>query len=279
MAPAPEIFEVDFTTGPAWALHQRDVGRLDEAYDWASLDPARYPPLLVERARLGWTENAFNEFCTAAAMGQLIAAMGQARVPLDLWSLACRFPVEELVHVELCARLAMRLGGGAPIAYDPESLRIDIDDSSTPLERCNELVVRLLCVGEALSLPLLTGCMRSATHPLVRAVLTHIVRDEAMHGRLGFLYLDWIGDELSLAERDRLGRAAADTIAHHAPIWEKLRSRTVDGITSEGFALADVRALGWMESSEYARLARAELDESVRGPLAHYGIAVPRAWR
>jgi hypothetical protein len=271
-----ELFEVDFTTGPAFALHEREVGRLAQAYDWHSLDPSRYPPLLVERARLGWTENAFNEYCTAAAMGQLIAAMGQARVPLDLMSLASRFPVEELVHVELCARLAMRLGGGAPIGYDPEALTIPLDPSLTPLERCNELVVRLLCVGEALSLPLLTGCMRSATHPLVRAVLTHIVRDEALHGRLGFLYLDWIAGELSQVERDRLGRAAADTIAHHAPIWQELRSRAVDGVTSEGFAVADVRALGWMEASEYGILARMQLEESVRLPLRRYGIVVPR---
>jgi hypothetical protein len=169
----------------------------------------------------------------------------------------------------------MRLGGGAPIRYDAESLRIPIDPSLTPLERCNELVVRLLCVGEALSLPLLTGCMRSATHPLVRAVLTHIVRDEALHGRLGFLYFDWIGCDLTLPERDRLARAAADTLAHHASIWEKLRSRARNGVTSEGFDLRDVRALGWMESSEYAALARAEVDQSVREPLRRYGIFVP----
>ena len=270
-----ELFEVDFTTGAAAALHERDVGRFADAYDWTSLDPSTLPPLLVERARVGWTENAFNEFCTATAMGQLIAAMGQARVPLDLMTLACRFPVEELVHVELCSRIAMRLGGGAPLAYDPAQLLLPIDPSLTPLERCNELVVRLLCVGEALSLPLLTGCMRAATHPLVRAVLTHIVRDEAMHGRLGWLYLDWIGDELSLAERDRLGRAAADTVAQHEPIWSRLRSRVVDGITSEGFRIDDVHQLGWMESSAYAAAARTELQASVRAPLRRYGIVVP----
>jgi hypothetical protein len=153
---------------------------------------------------------------------------------------------------------------------------ITLDPSLTPLQRCNELVVRLLSVGEALSLPLLTGCMRAATHPLVRAVLTHIVRDEAMHGRLGWLYLDWIAGELPRAERDRLAHAATETIAHHEPIWASLRSRVVDGVTSEGFAIADVHALGWMESSSYAALARSELEQSVCAPLRRYGIVVRR---
>jgi hypothetical protein len=269
-----EPFELDFTDGPAALAHARAHGVADR-YDWASLDPSRFPPLLVERARVGWTENALNEYCTAAAMGQLVTALLQARAPLDLVSAACRFPTEELVHVELCARLAMQLGGGAPLAFDPEALTIPLDPSLTPLERANELVVRLLCVGEALSLPLLAGCMRAAAHPLTRALLEHIVRDEAEHGRLGFWYLDWIGGELSPSERERLGRAAADTLQHHAPIWEQLRSRAVDGVTSEGFALADVHALGWMESSAYAALARDELRASVIEPLARHGIIVP----
>jgi hypothetical protein len=272
---AAELFEVDFTAGAALTLHERDVGRFAGAYDWDSLDRTRYPAALVARARLGWTENAFNEFCTATAMGQLIAAMGQARVPLDLMSMACRFPVEELVHVELCARVAMRLGGAAPITYDPDSLQIPIDPTLTPLQRCNELVVRLLCVGEALSLPLLTACLRSATHPLVRAVLTHIVRDEALHGGLGYLYLDWIGNDLTLPERGRLARAAADALAHHASIWDKLRSRARNRGASEDFAPGDVRALGWMEPSEHATLARAQVNPSVREPLRRYGIFVP----
>ncbi|MCY1078802.1 hypothetical protein [Archangium lansingense] len=33
--------------------------------------------------------------------------------------MACRFPLDEMVHVELCARLASELGGGVPLLKCP----------------------------------------------------------------------------------------------------------------------------------------------------------------
>ena len=269
-----ELFALSFTRGFARQLHQRELGDLEHGYPWESLDPSRYPAELVARARLGWTESAFNEFCTAAAMGQLVQAMGEARVPLDLWSLACRFPLEELIHIELCSRVAMRLGGGAPISYDPADLVYRLDPSLTARQRASELVVRLCCVGEALSFPLLSGAMRSAAHPLTRKVLEKIVQDEALHGKLGTWYLDWLQPELTLAERDRLAIAARHTLDTFEELWRPMQSRVSDGVTSEGFLLSDVNELGWMEASAYQALARETVDRQVREPLAAYGIRV-----
>ena len=76
------LFELELTDGPAHRLHERALGPIDDAYPWESLRAEDYPAALVERARLGWTENAFNEYATAVAMGQLLVAFGQARVPL-----------------------------------------------------------------------------------------------------------------------------------------------------------------------------------------------------
>lgn len=266
-------FEVTFTRGPALRKH-RALG-IDDAYPWTSLDPARYPPLLVERARRGWTENAFNEHCTFAALGQMLECLALARAPLDLCAAASAFPFEEALHVELCARVADRLGGLYPLRYDPARVPVALDPSLTPAERATELVVRLCCVGEAFSLPMLTGAMRSASHPLTRAVLTTIVRDEAEHGRFGYLYLDHVAPSLRKAERARLGRVAAETISQYAPLWERLESRARDGVTSEGFSVEHVRELGWMLSEDYARLARETVRGEVVAPLAARGIAVP----
>ena len=36
--------------------------------------------------------------------------------------LACRFPLDEMVHVELCSRLASEFGGGVEVHHDPEEL-------------------------------------------------------------------------------------------------------------------------------------------------------------
>lgn len=267
MATMPrERFRVTFTSGGSRPLPGQ--------YPWDALDPGRYPAELVRRARRGWTENAFNEYCTFTAMGQLLQALGEAQAPLDLWKMASRFPEEEVVHVELCAGIAERLGGLWDRRFDPASLAIPLDPSLTPVQRALELTVRLCCVGEAFSLPMLAGAMRSATHPLTRSVLTTIVEDESLHGRFGYRYLEHVAGDLPAAERDRLGRAASETLRSYAPLWERLTSRVAHGVTSEGFLLDHVHELGWMESTAYRTLALATIDRSVRGPLERFGIRV-----
>lgn len=226
---AETLFEVDIAGGRvsrAYAKALRPlVASVDDDFPWNALDPTNYEPELVKLARLGWTENAFNEFCTATAMGQLVETMGRAQVPLDLWGVASTFPLEELLHVQLCSRVAMTLGGGMPIVYEPEDMLLEFAPGLTPLQQANELVVRLCCVGEVFSLPMLAGSMKAATNPLTRAVLQQIVRDESAHGTLGWMYLDWVGPQLDNAERARLSVAAADTAAGLQRVWERLRVR------------------------------------------------------
>jgi hypothetical protein len=249
-----------------------------EEMPWSSLDASAMPRKLVERARISWTEAAYNEYCTAAAFAQLVSAMLAARAPVDLVAMAGDFIADEMLHVELTSRLAMQLGGGAP--YDIDFAKLDIAPSRanlSPREKCNEVVVRLCCVGEAFSVKMLGGSLRSASHPLTRAILDRIVRDEAPHGLLGWMYLEWADEEMAAAERARLGEVAVSALEQFAPLYQRLRSKVTDGVTSEGFRIDDVRALGWMESTEYAALARDAVVMNVVRPLARHGIVVPEA--
>lgn len=270
MSPRGSLFEVDFAGGVAsrrWAKAiEPQFGDIATAYDWESLDPADYDPDLVERGRISWTASAFNEFCTAAAMGQLLELLGRASAPLDLWGIAATFPLEELVHVELTSRVAMRLGGGAPIMYDPADLHLSFEPGLTPLQQASEMMVRLCCVGEAFSLPMLAGAMKASTHPLTRSVLEQIVKDEAEHGRLGWMYLDWIGDSLDDQERRRLAVAAQDTAGGLRRVWEETPARGEE----------DPRAsdMGWIAAEQYSEHARQALERDVFARLAEYGIVV-----
>jgi hypothetical protein len=124
---------------------------------------------------------------------------------------------------------------------------------------------------------MLAGCLKSATHPLVRQVLERIVQDEAPHGRLGVHYLEWAEHELDDAERSRLAKVALETLRAFAPLWQRLRSKAVDGVTSEGFLLSHVHQLGWMESSAYAERARDAVRDEVVAPLSRFGIALDPA--
>ena len=263
-----ERFELSWAGGPAERHVRRRRPGVDEL-PWGTLHPASYPPELVERARLSWTEGAFNEYCSAAAFAELTAALLAANAPIDLVGMAGDFAADEMVHVELNARVAMELGGGAPVSVDFGALTKRPRKRLSPLQRASEICVRTCCVGEAFSVPMLVGTWRSAGHPLTRAVLERIVKDEAPHARLGWLYLEWAAPRLDDRERARLARVAEEALAEYAPYWRGLSSMTNDGI-----AMGDVHALGWMEANAYAALARTAVRDDIVTPLGRQGISL-----
>jgi len=266
-----DLYELDWLGGASERYFRRIRPQVLDL-PWGTLDPSRYPPLLVDRARVSWTEASYNEYCTAVAFTEMLNALLAAQAPIDLIAMASDFLADEMLHTELTARVAMELGGGAPYRVHFDQLTAGVSKKLSALQRANELVVRICCVGEAFSLPMLAGCQRSASHPLTSQILQVIVEDEAPHGRFGWLYLDWIAEELDEAERTRLATKALATIRQFEPYWKRLRSTVVDGRTTEGFELAHVRELGWMEAQDYAVAAQeAVLDKIVR-PLARYGI-------
>lgn len=273
-----EPFDLEWFGGVA-EHHFRKVRPGIDEMPWGTLDPTKYPAALVDRARISWTEAAFNEYCTAAAFAELLGAMLAAKAPVDLIGMASDFVADEIHHVELTSRLAMELGGGAPYVIDFENLHRVPDRALPPLKRANELIVHLGCVAEAFSLPMLASAFGSATHPLTCAVLERIVKDEAPHGRLGFLWLDWVHERLAedAAERERLANVTVETIAALAPLWQRLTSRVSDGITTEGYLLEHIRELGWTEASLYKERARRAVRDDVLTPLARYGIVPDEA--
>jgi hypothetical protein len=226
---------------------------------WSSLDPAGLDPKLVARGRMFWTTAAFQEHRTAAACAAPLEQLVAARAPVDLIALAARFVTDELAHVELCARVAVQLGGGAPLFHDPAALRPRIDPTLAPLLACAELVVRVFCVGEAFSVPMQRATARDEAHPLLRKVIRRIAKDEAAHGAFGWLFFDWALEEVDARARVHLRRAAADSIAR------------IEQILAAPPGTGGAR-LGWLPSDVYATEARAALARDVADPLRARGL-------
>src|SRR5262249_23292836 len=199
-----------------------------ERLPWGTLDPTRYPAELVLAARRSWTLAAFQEHRTGAACAATLEALIAARAPVDLIAVAARFPLDELAHVELCARLAAELGGGTPVDHDPSALIPRPAAELPPLLRAADCVVRYFCVGEAISIPLLRGTWHAARPPLTKAVLGCIVKDEAAHGQFGWQFLDWATatDALSAADRAHLASVASETIAELVASWDVIPARS-----------------------------------------------------
>jgi hypothetical protein len=242
---------VDVLAVSTFIVEPIDESRYPE-FPWSSLDANASPQMMA--ARHFWSENAFNEYASSLAMTQMNQALIAADAPLS----AASFVEDERTHHALCCGVAVRCGGGVAIPYHPASLQLKAEGS--PRERATELVVRVCCLGEAVSLPLLSGNLRSARQPLARAVLERIVRDETRHARFGWDYLEWARPDE--AERQKLAAIINDALAQLRPMLE-----------GEGGA-ADGGGLGWMSPREWRALARQSIEQALIRPLARHGIVV-----
>src|SRR5262245_20965911 len=242
-----------------------------EAMPWGTLDTSGVPERSLTLARKHWTGAAFQEHRTAAACAVTLRALIDCRAPIDLIAMAARFPLDELVHVELCSRMAMELGGGTEIQYEPDRVIVEAGKELPPLLRAADMIARFFCVGEALSIPLLRATWHAARHPLPRAVLGRIVKDEAAHGVFGFLFLDWALETLTEADRRHVAAAADRGILAVRALWRDIERRRQAGYDE---SVGD--ALGWLHSDAYLELAARSLENQVRKPLRERGIPITR---
>ncbi len=270
MGPEPEraleLFELEMLGGPMERRYRKARPEVDRM-PWGTIDLAAVDPAVASAARQSWTTAAFQEHRTAAACAATLRALVEARAPLDLIAGFARFPLDELVHVELCARMAMELGGAVELWHEPWALAADAEQSLPPLLRACQLVVRNFCVGETLSIPLLHGAWIRAGHPLPRAILGRIVKDEAAHVIFGWTFLDWALPLLPPEGPDLVVRTATAAVAAIRSLWDELRQRPAA-------PAGDAHALAWMASDEYLALADRSMRTRVLARFAARGLVV-----
>jgi hypothetical protein len=254
-----ELFELELLGG-ATERRYRKMRPEVEAMPWGTMDLSAASENDLLAARRAWTGAAYQEHRTALACAATLRALLEARAPVDLVAVCSRFPLDEMVHVELCARMAMECGGGTEIRYDPDAVILDAEKDLSPLLRACELAVRFFCVGEAISIPLLRATWHHARHPLPRAVLGRIVKDEAAHGVFGFTVLDWAEDQLTDDHRAHLGAMADLGIDFLHRQWDDLAKRPKS-------KAHDGDVLQWMQTDDYLELAHKSLERDVMAPL------------
>jgi len=181
-----ELFNLEWFGGVA-EYHYRKARPADDL-PWDSLDASKYPVDLVRAAREVWTGVALSEYAAVSSFAAVVHALAAARAPLDLIGMTSDFLADEAHHVELASRLLMRLGGAAPRPFEPDRLSPVTPAALTPLQRANELALRIGCIAETFASETAVPMMRGTRHPLVHAVYETILRDEARH-RLGVGFL------------------------------------------------------------------------------------------
>jgi hypothetical protein len=264
-------FEIEWMGGAAEHFFRKSRPGIDEM-PWGTLDTSHYPPDVVDAARATWTESAYTEYRAVAAFADVLRTMSAAAAPLDLIGMASGFVADEVVHVELASRMAMELGGAVERPVDYDALFPVAASELTAFQRCNETVLRVSCIAEALSGKMAVQSLRGATHPLTRAVLERIVSDESLHHRLGGLYFEWANESMDDAERERLKGVAVASLRGFAPMFAAKRDA---GSARYRATPEQVHEIGWIETRLYREQARVAVREAIVAPLASFGIEIP----
>lgn len=253
-----KLFELEVLGGP-WGrrLTRRRAGF--EALPWN--DAARdVSPEAREAARWVWTQSAFSEYASAAAFAEIASCLLAAGAPIDLVAAAGDFIVDEVVHAELSARVAMAMGGAVALEVDLRRL-VRPPSAETPLVRAAELIVRTSCVGETLTVPILKTAKAQSRSPLIQAVIARIIRDESSHAQIGPWFLDWADEQLTDADRAHLGRVAGAAVRAFAPIF----SGTCSGGSD----------LGVLDCPSYDAAFAKAVQDRVAKPLGERGMVIP----
>ncbi|HEY1960620.1 MAG TPA: hypothetical protein VGH28_33645 [Polyangiaceae bacterium] len=267
-----DVFELEWLGGATEHFFRR--ARPDaEKVPWGTIDTSRYAPELLRAVRRSWTEVSMNEYRAVASFAEVIRALADAMAPLDMIGMASDFLADEVLHTELAARVAMELGGAAPMEIDVERFAIRADRALPPRMRANEVIVRVCCVGEAFALGVGTPALSLASHPMIRAVNEIIMADESRHRRLGALYLDWASADFDDRERARLSRVLEDAMRGLRPFWSGEPGAVKDGVTSRGFRVDHLHELGWLEAARAVPNAKAVAQDLLE-PLERHGIVL-----
>lgn len=252
-APPTGAFEVTLLGGP-WQRRLAPRRAWIDALPWDEALPAD-----AFEARVLWTRTAFSEYAAAASFGEFVHRLLVAGAPIDLVAAAGDFVVDEIVHTEVAARLAQKLGGAAALEVDRKRL-VRPALARDPLVAAAELAVRGSCVGEALTVPILKLSRELAGSVLIAEALTTIIADEAPHAQLGWWFLDWADDRLDDDARAHLGRVAGNALLAFVPLL--------------GCACVQ-SGLGVVACAHFDPAFAAAAVRHVATPLAARGIVVP----
>lgn len=229
-----ETFELEIHGG---AVERRFRARCPyvEQMPWGTLDVSAFTADELIAARCGWSDLALQEYSAAASLANMLRLVVRARAPMDVSAMLANFPFEELVHTELCIRMAEELGGAALIEYPTEAVFPAITDgNSSPLVEAAKAVVSECCVGETLSHGILEFHRRHATQPLLQAVWGRLAKDEAAHARFGWIFMAWARDLLTESERLEVAAHAQRAVSMVEVLHDKARQAPEEAFVNVG---------------------------------------------
>ena len=215
----------------------------------------------VEWGLGAWQARVLDEYRSQVAFTDLLASMTTAGFAFDLLGVAVRVVRDELRHVELCRRMINALGGSDVMPGDPQ-----LANPSHRLHRLDRILnttVGFLCIGETLSMRLLSALRSETSDPLAHAVLTTLTRDESIHSRFGFALLEALLPVLSAAQLQRIREALPDSLRAANEIVRK---------SGEGEAEQGSNPFGSMTTKRRLEVFEQSLAKDIVPPFVQMGL-------
>jgi hypothetical protein len=164
-----------------------------------AFDARLYDERELRVGRGAWAARARDEYRSHIGFIHLLSDMAEAGLPFDLITTGTRVVRDEARHVELCRRMVLALGGDDGDLGEPAMVRADARLPAAG--RVLHQVVGSLCIGETLSVRMLSAVMRRSLDPLATETLRVLTTDEALHGRFGWAVLETVLPELDARAR------------------------------------------------------------------------------
>jgi hypothetical protein len=167
-----------------------------------------------DAARRFWSRRTWSELAAVPAVSQVVLALVREGASLDTIASYSAIVQDEARHAELSRALAERLGGyddDVPDGLDYEPARL-AEPSDVPFA---VWALANGCFSETVSLELIRARHAATRQPIVRAVLTETLKDEALHVRAAWLAAGEVLPNLSRADRRDLatyGQALAEML-------------------------------------------------------------------
>jgi len=252
-----ETFELEIHGGAVERQYRSRCPHIEQM-PWGTLDVSAFSEEELIAARRDWSSLALQEYSAAASLANMLRLVVRARAPIDISAMLSNFPLEELVHTEICVRMAEELGGAALVEYPIETLFPAPNKlgSGSPLVEAAHAVVWECCVAETLSHGILEFHRRHAAQPLLQAVWGRLAKDEAAHARFGWIFMAWAKDMLTEAERKQIAAYAEHAVSKVEVLHDHARQAPEE-------AFVDVGVFGACGREAYLAQSQGILEEKV----------------
>ena len=219
---------------------------------------------MTPRVRTEWSQRVAAEYRSAALTAQVLHWSIQAGLPEGLLHTALRVVRDELDHAALSFECLQSLGGeDEPVPLDATAMAAP--GTAGVLGGLVDSVVVNYCLGETFAVPLFDAMRRGTTHPAAAAVLTRVLRDEAIHRQFGWDLLDEL-----LARVPGVDVRVATLLPTALDAFARAYAPAEDGPD----LLPDERACGLLAHADYRAIHERAVAEDVLPRFAKRGIVL-----